>query len=382
MRDGSYDAIVIGVGGMGSAAACALAGRGRRVLALEQFTVGHDRGSSHGQTRIIRKAYYEHPDYVPLVCRAFERWYDLEQRQGRHLLTECGCLSIGPPDSSLVAGVLESARQHGLPVEALSAADLRSRFPAFRFGGDYVGVLERSAGFLYVDDCVRAHAREAERLGATVREDEAAVSWEANGGGVVVRTRVGRYTAAKLVLTAGPWAPRLLARWGAPLTLMRQVVLWFGTSDDRLFRRDVFPIYIAETPGGHFYGLPALDGNGVKVARHYGAPELRDPAEVGREVSPADEEAVRCFLRAHLPAADGPRRRASVCIYTLTPDRHFVIDLHPEHPDVALAAGFSGHGFKFAPVVGEALADLVESGRTDLPIGMFRIGRFAGAAGG
>jgi sarcosine oxidase len=377
----TYDVIVAGVGGMGSAAAYELARRGRRVLALEQFAVGHDRGSSHGLTRIIRKAYYEHPDYVPLVCRAYERWYDLEQRTGRHLLTECPCLSIGPPDSRLITGVRESADRHRLPIEDLSAADLRRRFPAFVFDDGYVGVLERTAGFLYVDDCVQAYAHEAVRLGAELRENEPVLSWEAGASGVSVQTAKGRYAAGRLVLTAGPWAGRLLRQWGRPLTVMRQVPQWFGTRDDRLFRRDAFPLYIAEVPGGAFYGFPLLGPEGVKVAQHYGAPELAGPDEIRYEPTADDEVPVRAFLCAHLPAADGPRNRASVCVYTLTPDRHFVIDLHPDHPNVALAAGFSGHGFKFASVVGEVLADLAEGGRTALPIGMFRVGRFAPLSG-
>ncbi|HEY7314979.1 MAG TPA: N-methyl-L-tryptophan oxidase [Gemmataceae bacterium] len=372
----TFDAIVIGVGGMGSAAACELARRGRRVLALEQFALGHDRGSSHGHTRIIRKAYYEHPDYVPLVCRAFERWYDLEQRQGIHLLTESPCLSIGRSGSPMLAGVLASASQHGLPVESLSAEELRRRFPAFRFGDDYGGVLERSAGFLYVEDCVQAHTCEAIRLGATVQDNEPVVSWQADEREVTVETHAGRYTAARLVLTAGPWAGEVLARRGAFLRVMRQVVQWFGSRDDRRFRRDVFPLYIADTPLGHFYGFPMLNANGAKVAQHYGAPELTNPSEIDRTVRPADEERTRAFLREHLPMIDGPCHRSSVCIYTLTPDRHFVLDLHPDHANVALAAGFSGHGFKFASVVGEILADLADHGRTDLPIGMFRINRF------
>ncbi len=371
-----YDAIVIGVGGMGSAAACELARRGRRVLALEQFALGHDRGSSHGHTRIIRRAYYEHPDYVPLVGRAFERWYDLEQRQGVHLLTESPCLSIGRRDSAMIGGVLASAEQHGLPVESLSPRELRSRFPAFRFADEYAGVLERSAGFLYVEDCVQAHTCEAVRLGATIHDHEPVVSWEADDREVRVETHGGRYTAARLVITAGPWAGEVLAQRGTFLRVMRQVVQWFGTSDDRLFRRDVFPLYIADTPQGHFYGFPVLNAHGAKVAQHYGAPELNSPSEIDRTPSAEDEEKARSFLREHLPLLDGSRRRASVCIYTLTPDRHFVIDLHPDHPNVALAAGFSGHGFKFASVVGEILADLADKGRTDLPIGMFRINRF------
>jgi sarcosine oxidase len=376
MSDGTFDVIVAGVAGMGSAAACELARRGRRVLALEQFAVGHNQGSSHGHTRIIRQAYYEHPDYVPLVRRAFERWYDLEQRQGIHLLTSCGCLSIGRADSELIVGVRRSAREHSLPIEDLSSADLRRRFPQFRFGEEFVAVLENTAGFLYVEECVRAHVREARRHGADCRENEPLRSWQATGSGVEVRTDRGRYAAAKLVLTAGPWARQLLAARGVPLTVMRQVPMWFGTNSYAAFRRDVFPLYIADTPEGYFYGFPALDGNGAKVAQHYGAPELTDPAAINREASPRDEEPLRKFLRAHLPDVVGPCNKSAVCVYTLTPDRHFVIDLHPDHRNVAVAAGFSGHGFKFASVVGEILADLADAGRTDLPIFLFRADRF------
>jgi len=276
----------------------------------------------------------------------------------------------------MIAGVRASAEQHHLPVEPLSAAGLRRRFPAFRFDDNHVGVLERSAGFLYVEDCVQAHACEAVRLGATIHDNEPVVSWQANEREVIVQTTAERYTAARLVLTAGPWSGQLLASHRAFLRVMRQVVQWFGTRDDSLFRRDVFPLYIADTPHGHFYGFPVLNANGAKMARHYGAPELTAPSEIDRSINPEDEETARAFLREHLPMIDGPCRRAAVCIYTLTPDRHFIIDLHPDHPNVALAAGFSGHGFKFASVVGEILADLAEHGRTDLPIGMFRLGRF------
>jgi sarcosine oxidase len=380
MLDGTYDAIVLGVGGMGAATAFELARRGRRVLGLEQFAFGHDRGSSHGRTRVIRKAYYEHPDYVPLLQRAYERWYDLEQRQGRRLFTECGCLSIGRPDSGLVQGVQESATRHQLSVERLSPAALRQRFPAFRFSEAFVGILERDAGFLVVEECVLAHVEQAQKLGADLRAGETATSWEASASGVVVHTTNGRYAADRLVLTAGPWAGQVLADFGKPLTLMRQVQLWFGTADDRLFRRDRFPCYIADLDSGAYYGFPVIDENGAKVARHYGAPELRDPAEVDRSPSPQDEEAVRPFLNAHLPAINGPLRKAVVCTYTLTPDRHFILDLHPRHPNVVVAAGFSGHGFKFASVVGEILADLAEQGRTDLPIEMFRFGRLLSAS--
>jgi sarcosine oxidase len=210
-----------------------------------------------------------------------------------------------------------------------------------------------------------------------LRPNEAVQEWQATASGVRVRTAAGQYTAARLVLTAGPWAPQLLGSWGAPLTVMRQVPLWFEPRDPQRFRRDVFPLYIADTPAGHFYGFPMIDPSGAKVAQHYGAPELSDVSGIRREPTAEDEEQIRGFLRRYLPDLDGPRRRGSVCIYTLTPDRHFVIDPHPEHRNVALAAGFSGHGFKFASVVGEILADLADNGRTELPIGMFGIHRFA-----
>jgi sarcosine oxidase len=368
----TYDAIVLGVGGMGSAAAYELARRGRRVLGLEQFRPVHDRGSSHGQTRIIRRAYYEHPAYVPLVRRAFERWYDLEQAVGRHLLTECDCLTIGPPGGELIEGVRRSAREHGLSVEELTAAEVVRRFPAFRLGERYAGVLEHRAGFLYVEECVRAHIDAAAALGAEVRAEEPVLGWEVVGDSVEVRTAKGTYRAARLIVTAGAWAAQLLADIGVPLTVMRQVPQWFAPADPALFRRDRFPVYICETPGGAFYGLPAVDARGHKAARHYGAPELPGPDGVDRTVTEADEAPLRAFLREYLPAGDGPRTFGQVCLYTLTPNRHFVLDLHPRHPQVAVAAGFSGHGFKFASVVGEILADLAESGRTPHPIDMFR----------
>ncbi len=367
-----YDAIVLGTGGMGSAAAAELARRGRRVLALEQFDLGHVLGSSHGHTRVIRTAYCEHPDYVPLCRRAFALWYGLEQRVGRHLLSPCDCLSIGRPDGDLVTGVRRAAADRGLAVENLTAADLRRRYPLFRFGDEYAGVVEREAGFVYVDECVRACIADARAAGATIRDNEPVVDWEANDRGVTVRTTAGTYSADCLVVTAGAWATRLLGAWGATFRVMRQVPFWFAPADPRPFARDRFPVYLAETPEGFFYGLPAIDPRGHKLARHYGAPELTTPDGIDRTIADADEAPVRAFVREHLPAADGPRRDASVCLYTLSPDRHFVIDRHPEFANVVVAAGFSGHGFKFAPVVGELLADLAE-GQPPMPL--FAFGR-------
>src|ERR1700677_2722522 len=264
----SYDVIVAGVGGMGSAAAYEMARRGHKVLGLEQFSLVHDRGSSHGQTRIIRKAYFEHPNYVPIAQRSFERWYDLEQACGRHLLTECGCLNIGAESSELIAGVRRAAAEHRLPVEHLDSAELAQRFGTLRFGEPYVAVLEKEAGFLYVEDCVRAHIEEARRLGAEIHEQEPLVSWKADEGAVEVHTQRGCYRAERLVVTAGAWAQSLLAELGLPLIVKRKVLLWFGTSDDHAFRRDVFPIYLTHALGGYYYGFPVIDGQGHKTARH------------------------------------------------------------------------------------------------------------------
>jgi sarcosine oxidase len=376
MAEQHFDVIVVGVGGMGSAACFELARRGRRVLGLEQFALGHDRGSSHGQTRIIRTAYYEHPSYVPLLRRSFERWYDLEQRQGVHLLTPCPLLSVGEPEGEMLRGIRASAREHDLKVEALDAAELRRRYPQFTFEPQYAGLLEHAAGYLAVEQCVLAHLREAESLGAEIHAEEPVQHWSADARGVTVETGRGRYRADKLVLTAGPWATELLQDLGVRLTVMRQVAMWFGTTDDSRFHRGRFPLFVIQLSSGYFYGFPLLSRReGLKTAMHYGAPELDHPDAIDRTVGPADEERLRVFLRQCLPAVDGPVRRSSVCIYTLTPDRHFVLDLHPRHGNVAVAAGFSGHGFKFAAVVGEILADLVEQGRTDLPIGQFRVGR-------
>jgi sarcosine oxidase len=373
----SFDVIVLGVGGMGSAACLELARRGRRVLGLEQFALVHDRGSSHGHTRIIRTAYAEHPGYVPLVRRAFEKWYDLEQLTGKHLLTECPCLNAGPPRSEHVEGVRASVREHNLAAEELSGGEINRRFPAFRFPAAFSGVLEQAAGFLYVEECVRAHIDAAVSFGAEVHAEEPVREWKAVGDGVEVTTGKGTYRAAKLVVTAGAWAMRLLADIGVPLAVMRQTLLWFDVASRAAeFRRDNFPIFIADVAGGPFYGLPAIDRSGLKVARHYNAPELPNPDGVNWEVNDADVSAMRPLLDAYLPGV-GAFTRGQVCMYTVTPDKHFVIDVHPAQPRVSVACGFSGHGFKFAPTVGEILADLAEEGRTRHEIGMFSARRFA-----
>jgi sarcosine oxidase len=371
----TYDVIVLGLGGMGTATAAALVRRGRRVLGLDQFGLAHDRGSSHGHTRVIRTAYFEHPAYVPLVRRSFRLWRELERRTGKQLLTSCPCLSIGRPGGELVEGVIRAAAEHDLAIERLGPADLARRFPLFRFDESYVGVLEEEAGFLYVERCVEAAAADAVACGAELRWNEAVIEWTAGDRGVVVRTDRDSFQAGELVITAGAWATRLLGELGAKLTVMRQVPMWFAPPDPRPFAPDRLPVYLADTPNGTFYGLPAVDARGHKVAQHYGAPELTGPDEIDRSVTDADEAPLRQFIRDHLPAADGPRTDVSVCLYTLTPDRHFVVDRHPAHSNVAIATGFSGHGFKFAPVIGGMLADLLETQTPEAEIELFRVRR-------
>lgn len=372
----AYDVIVLGLGGMGSATVYQLARRGARVLGLEQFEPAHAHGSSHGHTRIIRTAYYEHPDYIPLVRRAFGQWRDLEQTLNRSLLIPCDCLSLGLAGGELIVGVDRAAsRLAPGAVAPLSSADVRKAYP-FRLGDDYVGRLEHEAGILLVEDCVRGHVEAARRAGADLHFSEPVREWRADGQTLEVSTSQDHYSTKVLVVTAGAWATGFLRDAGLPLTVMRQTMQWFRPGDLSRFHPDRFPIFLLDGPNGAFYGVPMIDERGFKIARHYGVEELLGPERVDWTIQTADVEPVADFLRTYLPDANATFVEGQVCMYTLTPDRHFIIDRHPGHSNVVIAAGFSGHGFKFAPVVGEALADLALNGQTDLPIGMFSSKRF------
>lgn len=366
----TYDAVVLGLGGMGAAAAYHLAKRGLRVLGLEQFPFVHQRGSSHGHTRIIRTAYYEHPDYIPLVRRAYANWHELEQRIGRQLLTRCDCLSIGPADGELIRGVSRAAQS--LPAGAVSTLCSKDLSP-FVVPDHYVGRLEHEAGYLLVEECVQAHLDAAREHNADLHCDEPATGWSVRGDSVEVCTKKGQFNAAKLVITAGAWATRLLDDLGVPLSVMRQTLLWFKPKSPETFRRDRFPIFLVQTPQGEYYGLPMIDSRGVKLARHYGAPELTSPDDVDWVVHEHDVKPVQGFIDEFLPKQFTRYENGQVCMYTLSPDRHFVIDQHPHFKQVCVAAGFSGHGFKFASVVGELLSEMAIDGKAALP--MFAINR-------
>jgi sarcosine oxidase len=372
----SFDVIVIGVGAMGAAACEALARRGQRVLGLEQFDVPHASGSHHGHSRMFRMAYYEHPDYVPLLRRALELWRELEQRGGGRLLHLTGGVYLGPADGELVPQSARAAALHGLEHELLSAAALRERYPQFNVPGDWQALIEPDAGFIVPEQAVAVMARLALEAGAEIRGREAVLQWQRKGTALEVRTARGQYIARKLVIAGGAWATRLVADLSVALVVTRQVMGWVWPPDHERFALGRFPCWAAELPDRSLhYGFPMLPWHpGLKVAHHRRG-ETVEPDQVDRSLHTADESQFRAALQ-HLRDAAGPTMSAAVCLYTNSPDSHFIVDRHPVDPDVVLACGFSGHGFKFAPVIGEILADLAIQGRTEMPAAFLGLSRF------
>ncbi len=368
-----YDVIVLGLGAMGSAAAYHLAARGKRVLGFEKFGAAHNLGSSHGDSRIIRQAYHEHPSYVPFALRAYELWERLERDTGTRILQRTGGLMIGPPGSPVVEGAILSATQHNLPFEVLTARELKGRFAAFHPRENETAMYEAAAGFLRPEVAVRAHLEMAARCGAALHFQEPAKAWSASASGdsVTVTTETGTYQAARLVIAPGAWAPQILSELGVDFDVRRHVMCWFKPLEDTImFQPDRCPIYIWDVDGANcFYGFPMSGSvdDGVKVAMHSGGQKCAADT-VDREISDADIDELRSYLGEFIPALNGPCNRAVVCLYTLTPDEHFVVSLHPMYPQVSVAAGFSGHGFKFSCLMGEILADLAIEGQTGYSI--------------
>ena len=374
----SFDAVIIGLGVMGSAALAALSWRGRRVVGIDQFAPGHDRGSSHGTTRVIRLGYFEHPSYVPLVRAAYPLWRELEARSGRPLMTITGILEIGAPDSELVAGTLRSSRLHDLPYEILDAPAVMKRFPAFRLPQDFVGVLQPDGGFVRAELAAAALQKLARRSGAELIREQQVLAVEPHHDGVRVMTQHGDIHAGCAVVAVGPWLKSLLPQLPVAIRVTRQVLGWFEPAGHarRRFEADLFPVFLLQNPDGVFYGFPA-DTTGVKIAKHHHLDETADPDAYDRTISAADEAAIRVALKAHLPDADGALVAAQTCLYTMTPDGDFILDRMPECPQIILASPCSGHGFKFAPVIGEILADLAVLGRTEHDISRFSLARFS-----
>jgi sarcosine oxidase len=357
---------------MGSAAAFELSRRGVDVIGFDRFTPPHAFGSSHGETRIIREAYFEDPIYVPMVQRAFELWRELEVLSGTALLEQTGGLMIGTPDSALVEGARHSAQVHGLQHSMLSAGDIRTRFPMLNPDSDMVGVWEPRAGVLCPEACVAAQLEQARRCGAVLRFDEPVTRWQATDDKVSVFTEFGNYRARQLILSAGAWIASLLPAMRLPFRIERQVLHWFepvGDADSFTSKR--CPIHLWQFDGDRFfYGLPGT-GAGVKVAFHHGG-ETTTVDELRRDVSMAEVDEVRNAVRRFVPAAGGRILASVVCLYTNTPDERFWIDRHPELPNVLVASPCSGHGFKFAPVIGEILADLVRQRQPRFDLSVFR----------
>jgi sarcosine oxidase len=371
----TYDCIVVGVGGFGSAVLHHVARRGVRVLGLERFDVPHEQGSSHGETRVIRKAYFEHPDYVPLLLRAYDLWRELESAAGRRLYHDCGLLIAGHPDDEAIPGARLAAKQHGITIEEPTLAEARARFPGFGIRDDFEVVFEPDAGFLEVENCVTSHVDQARAAGAVVHTGETVLSWESDGQRVRVRTDRGEYEAARLIITAGAWAGDLLNDLGVPLRVTRKLLFWHETTTGDYDLANGGPAYYFDLPSGDFYGFPSIDGKTVKVAQHTDGDDVADPLTIDREMHPADVAPVSAFLAECLPKANPNPLRHAVCMYTMTPDSHFLVDRHPEYDNVAFGAGFSGHGFKFTSAIGEALADLALDDRTDLPISFLSLDR-------
>ena len=378
MSSRRYDAIVVGVGGMGSAALYHLARRGRRALGLERFDVPNELGSSHGVTRIIRLAYYEHVSYVPLLRRAYELWRELETLVGERLLYVTGSIDAGPPEQLVFAGSLRSCEEHGLAHEVLDAAEVTRRFPAYRLERDALAVLQPDGGFLLPERCIVAHVEAAQAHGVEVRARERVLDWEPAGEGVCVRTDRAEYDAERLVLTTGAWLGEL-AR--LPVVAERQVLAWLQPLRPELFAPERFPVFNVQLDGqDRWYGFPVFGIPGFKLGKFHHRWERGPADELEREPRPDDEQLLRSFAERYFPDGAGPAMTLKTCLFENSPDEHFLLGRLPGVPQVVVGGGFSGHGFKFCSVVGEILADLATDGETRHELGFLRLDRLAGAA--
>lgn len=362
-----FDVAILGLGAMGSAAAWALARRGARVVGCERFDLAHDRGSSHGETRLVRKAYFEHPDYVPLLHRSYELWDEIGEIVGSPLLHRTGLLLCGTPESELVSGAELAAGRYGLALELQAPGSHR---PRLHDHPDERLVFEPEGGYVEVDRAVRALQELARREGATLRGSTLVDGWNGDGETLRIRTSRGELRARRLVLAAGAWSGAFLTDLGVSVVAHRNLLFWFPATPE--WR--TAPCFAFDLPEGFFYGFPDVSGRGVKVAQHLAGEIVAAPETVDRALRPADLAPVARFVAERLEGVDPEPREHAVCLYEMSADGHFVLCPHPGDERIAIAAGFSGHGFKFAPVVGEALADLALDGRTELPIGFLGLG--------
>ena len=372
----SYEAIVVGLGGVGSAAAYSLAKRGHRVLGLDQYSPPHNRGSSHGETRIIRKSYFEHPEYVPLLGRAYDLWRELESRTGMQLYVATGLLEIGPSDGMVIPGVLRSAARFDLPIERMTMSEATYRYPSLRGDPSWSVLFEQDAGYLNVEACVQAHLKCAAQFGAELAMEQTVLGWQADGTGVSVRTKDRVLRADKLIITAGPWAGELLRDFQIPLHVLSKHLYWYETNNHAYREPDGFPCFFYETPAGCFYGFPERDALGLKIAQHTGGEQVNAQIDGVHERDTRDQTAVETFLASNLPEVSRRMTRWSGCYYTMTPDENFIVDSLPNYPQVTIVAGLSGHGFKFTSVLGELAADIATNKKLDSDLTFLGLSRF------
>ena len=374
-----YDVAVIGLGAMGASALYALAERGQRVIGIDRFEPGHAHGSSHGESRIIRMAYCEDPAYVPLVRLAYDSWRRLEAHTGRRVLAITGIIEAGIPGSVQVADSLRSAVEHAIPHEILSAREINARFPAFNLPGDWDCVFQADGGVLEPEKAVRLFAEAARALGATLRLNQQVAAVEPVGDGVRIVLAGGEVIeAGSAVIAAGPWISELVPELAPHLTLTRQPLVWFDPATPALVTPERMPVFLIETPDDVVYGMPDIAGSGVKAASHRPGQVLANADAPRPDASEEECAVIGDALKRYIPAAAGPVRRTLACTYTRTPDEHFVLGLHPGAPQIVIASPCSGHGFKFAGIIGEALADLATAQATDKPIGLFSPSRLLG----
>jgi sarcosine oxidase len=377
-----FDAIVVGCGIYGSSISYFLASEGVKILTLESFQLNHPFGSSHGMTRIIRTAYAEDPLYVPLVRKAKELWFELQNQSGSEIIRMTGGLHVGWPESYVIRGAQASARKHGIDYKLLEAKEVETQFPAFHPSPDQVGILEKEAGILFAENCVKAYVNLASESGAEFQFHEPLVKWKVRKAErVTVSTGKEEYEADSIIFASGGWLGKLLEDLRLPLSIERQVVFWMSpkTKTDLLSSNNM-PIFIFEEnkesqTNDIFYGTPDV-GAGLKVGKHHGGTIVRDPKDVKREIATEDERPIRNFLECHIPIANGSMVSSTTCIYTNTPDGNFLIDHHPKHENVKLVSACSGHGFKFAPVIGNIVAEDYLGKKSEFDLSPFKLSRF------
>lgn len=377
-----YDCIVVGTGAVGSAALYYAAKKGWSVVGLDRFPIAHARGSSHGKTRIIRQAYFEHPNYVPLLKKAYQIWHELEMHCDQCLFERTGLLQVGPSDGPIIGGIRQSAREHGLPIVEFDSKQLGERFPLFHVPCEHVGLFEEVAGFLHVERCVEAMTMAATSIGAELVHGVSVLGWN-RAGDFQVTTDQATFRGKRLIFCPGAWAEELLGEQlknrGVPLKVIRKHQHWFQLEDDRATLAANCPTFFFETQEGYFYGFPAIDDEGgVKLAEHSGEDVVTDPLNINRDLDQLDLSRVQHFMHQYFNSPRGVHINHSVCMYTMTADEHFIVDILDNEGLIAVACGMSGHGFKFAPLIGKNLVRLLE-GQREPDMEFLSLGRFNGS---